>query len=557
MDFSTYELTRNAIRSRLLMRTEAEYRDLMGVTGETIRDRRDDREAVRGYFNVLDRECRLQCDRGLASMMRRYTEASAAHRGEGFDWMERRQLASRKKFCRWLFRRGVARGVRMSVGEESRFRPKACDEELLRRLYPEGIDAGRTVDVVMLMLITFGVVRPFDPQAARSRDISVEEARRAIVAMKDLVELLRDDTPQMGVTEKPVIYEITIRALERMRPEDYTAAVMWEMLNRIEDSCIAVASPQGAADSGMGASGYSMPGIWVDDADGGRSRFWVFPENMLMAFCFSRRGGEWEMDPMEFIFMGREDEGEDGLTCSFITARGNEQILNGDTGIVDPTEVVTADFGTEWNADNGEMESISFEPLSGDAPLWMDWKEFRRLPRSDGRLARFREVIAGIYTPGGRLSAGFRNRGWFMTDIVDALIALDGEYLYVSARPAASRYLLRPVKDSGESYEYVADSAGSGTASLRDITISEEYPLYLLPRRGSTPDHMPARRRRFVEACRNTGIDSQVTVYHTPRHPRGILCFNKFSVTFALDDGGEEIISYGAIKITDRKDFFK
>ncbi|MDE5786788.1 MAG: hypothetical protein K2H98_09670, partial [Duncaniella sp.] len=203
MDLTTYELIKSAYRSRLLFRTEAEYRTAVGVSFETIRDRRDDEAALKIYYNILDRECRAQCGETLHEMMSRYIKASAACGGEEFDWMQRKQLASRKKFCRWLFRRVSAPGKRLGVEAESRFSPRECDEALFEAFYPEGYEAGRVYDLGFVMLITFGIIRPYDLSAGRGHDISDGEVMKSIENFIALISLLRDDTPQMGVLSKP------------------------------------------------------------------------------------------------------------------------------------------------------------------------------------------------------------------------------------------------------------------------------------------------------------------------------------------------------------------
>ena len=84
-------------------------------------------------------------------MVTMYIEASEVSSGEGFDWKERRQLASRKKFCRWMFRRVASPGVKLSVDEELKFSPKACDSELFDSIYPSGYEGGRIYDLIFII----------------------------------------------------------------------------------------------------------------------------------------------------------------------------------------------------------------------------------------------------------------------------------------------------------------------------------------------------------------------------------------------------------------------
>ena len=227
MDLDIYEVIKSAYRSRLLFRTEAEYRQLVGVSFESIRDSRDDEAALSRYYDILNRECRQQCGENLYAMVAAYIEASEVCAGKDFDWMERRQLASRKKFCRWLFRKTSTAGKRMTLDEESRFSPKRCDAKLFEAFYPDGIEGGRAYDLVFVLLITFGVIKPYSLSSARSHDISTEEAAKSCDTMTALVTQLRDDTPQMGVLPKPAVFDISLEQLRQMVAgnfEDYSTA---------------------------------------------------------------------------------------------------------------------------------------------------------------------------------------------------------------------------------------------------------------------------------------------------------------------------------------------
>ncbi|MBD5249940.1 MAG: hypothetical protein HDS56_02025 [Barnesiella sp.] len=557
MNLSVYDVIRSAYRSRLLFRTEAEYREMVGVSFETIRDRSADESALSGYYDVLDRECRRQCGESLYDMIEAYIRASAAVAGEGFDWMERRQLASRKKFCRWLFRRVSAPGRKMSVDEESKFSPRGCDQALFGEFYPEGYESGRVYDLVFVMLITFGVIRPFDLKSGRGRDITPAEVDRSLDALEALVTTLRDDTPQMGVLPKPIVFDVTLSLLGKDRhlaEEDYSVARIWEVVSRIEDACIAVSSPQKTAETEVAPSGYTMPGIWVDDADEGRSRFWIFPENKLMAFCYTLSDGGWVLSPYEFVFYRHGGRSGFENYCIFVTTRGNRQIIN-NGGMMEPTEIVSAGYACGEKDEYGLFGEIEFEIESGEAPRWFDWRAFRRLPSAHPLHERFMQVISDVYDPASPHSCLFSNAGAFLTDELDALTAIDNDYIYVSDLPAPDRYVMRCDRDDSERFWYepvfrTVKAAGS----LRDIEISPRHPLYILPRRCSHP--VSERHRRFAEACQNINIDSQITIYHTAAHPAGVLCFNNFSIVFPLDDDCAELKRYGVVCITDRSELF-
>lgn len=558
MDLDIYEVIKSAYRSRLLFRTEAEYRRLVGVSFETIRDCRDDEAALERYYDILNRECRQQCGENLYAMVAAYIEASDICTGQDFDWMERRQLASRKKFCRWLFRTTSTAGKRMTLDEESRFSPKRCDAKLFEAFYPDGIEGGRAYDLVFVLLITFGVIKPYSLSSARSRDISAEEAAKSCDAMTALVTTLRDDTPQMGVLPKPGVFDISLEQLRQDEVkgyENYSIARLWNMLNTIEDACIAVSSPQKLAETNTEITGYSMPGIWVDDADRGKSRFWIFPENKFMAFCYQKSGAAWELIPYEFSFYSQRGDNDMDDTCIFITAKGNEQVID-DGGIMQSTEIVPAKYHLGEADEYGSFGKISFEIETRCCPEWFNWHSFKRLPRASTLHQRFMHLSTNIYNPESPHSHLFRNTAPFLTDALDALVATDGDFLYVSDLPKPDKYILRCDKDDNERFWYEPYyKNGEPSRNLRNLVISSEHPLYIIPGYFNLDKHTTERKRRFAEAVMNTELSNQVTIYHTSRHPRGVLCFNNFSVTFPLDNG--ELESYGVEIITDRKEFFR
>lgn len=558
MDLDIYEVIKSAYRSRLLFRTEAEYRQLVGVSFETIRDSRDDEATLEQYYDILNRECRQQCGENLYAMVTAYIEASEVCASKDFDWMERRQLASRKKFCRWLFRTTSTAGKRMTLDEESRFSPKRCDAKLFEAFYHDGIEGGRAYDLVFVLLITFGVIKPYSLSSARSHDISTEEAAKSCEAMTALVTTLRNDTPQMGVLPKPGVFDISLEQLRQMVAgnfEDYSIARVWELLNRIEDACIAVSSPQKTADTNTEITGYSMPGIWVDDADRGKSRFWIFPENKFMAFCYQQTGPAWELIPYEFAFFRPKNDDEIDDNCIFVTGKGNEQIINSGE-LMQPDEIVFATYHLGEADSYGSFGEIEFEAETGSTPGWFDWRSFKRLSKGEALYRQFKQAVTDIYNPASPHSLLFCNTAPFLTDSLDSLVATDNDYLYISDLPRPEKFILKSNDDDDDRFWYEPRySKAEPGRSLRNIVVSETHPLYIIPRFIDIDEKKPDLHRRFAEAVLNTDLSNQITIYRTSRRPEGILCFNNFSLMIPLTT--DVIEKFGIEVITDKKEFFK
>lgn len=551
MELTIYDVIKAAYRSRLLARTDAEFRNLVGVSFETISDRRNDENAISYYYDILTKECHDQCEQSLYAMVASYIRASEASSGAYFDWRERRQLASRKKFCRWLFRKGAAPGRRMSVEEELKFSPKDCDHALFDSFYPEGIEAGRSVDIIFLLLITFGIIKPLSLSARRSRDISDIEAARSAMALKNLILQLRDDMPQIGVLPKPLAFDTSIEYIDQSELSgfrDYTIARIWHLLDSVEDACLALSSPQKASDSKTEFSGYSMPGIWVDDTDEGRTRFWIFPENKLMAFCYQKYyHDEWHLIPYEFAFLKNKNKNAFSDSCLFISAEGNRQILSDAHGVMSPSEAVLLSYRCGLpDYEYGTFSSINFEFEAGKRPLWYDWNSFTRLYSDDPRNIEFLQVISDIYNPDTIPHMLFKNAGPFMTDSVDAIIGMDNDFLYVSDMSSPAFFLLTQYKEAEGQFWY--EPRFLVHPNLRNVIISDKHPLYIVPRTARLDHPLNERHRRFAEAVANIGINDQVTICRTEFGKEGILVFNKFSQVFRLS----ELEAFGVVRITHR-----
>ena len=97
MDLNIFDIIEAAYRSRLLFRTEEEYRGITGVAYETIRDCKEDSDALAEYYGKLHNECLRQCGMPLDTIVEYYMKASdicidvksADSNGAaaGFDWL--------------------------------------------------------------------------------------------------------------------------------------------------------------------------------------------------------------------------------------------------------------------------------------------------------------------------------------------------------------------------------------------------------------------------------------------------------------------------------------
>lgn len=352
------------------------------------------------------------------------------------------------------------------------------------------------------------------------------------------------------------------------------------MLHNVACELQVNSSPTEFLNSHVELNGYAMKGIWVDDADDQRKRFWVFPNNKLMAFCFRFKNREWILEPFEFVFSKLEHEYEFADTCAMATTRGNRQaILNGK---IEEDELVRLWYKLEDRDDEGHFQTIRFEPESGsEYPYWMDWRSFRRLPWEDSLAVEYMNVIEEIYR-GSEMLRGFdyRNIGPWLTDFQDSLVGLDADFLYLVDFALDKKGYLEKISGTDEYplYDYYVDFAMRNQGfSLFGVEISAEQPIYVVPRNPSfyevldeklkarnLIDVMPDRAERnaflrryedFKETVLSTEFADQVTIYkNLPDDSPEVLCFNRISRTFILDEVMEW---FGVRKFTSREELLK
>lgn len=547
MELSIYDIIKIAYQSRLLFGTDLEYRECLGVSFETISDNREDERAMNMYYDLLNKECRAQTDESLYAMVSSYVEASDVSRSIGFDWGERRQIASRKKFVRMLFRMAAAPGVNLSVEEELKFKPKDCDKRLIDVIYPDGVSKERTIDLIFLALITFGVVKPY---SANMRGRTATET--TIKSMIDLVEIIREDMPQLGVLSKPLAFDSVLDALQDAQSDlsVCTPAWFWNLLNSIEEACITTASPSKVAESMLELTGYSMPGIWIDNKDEGKNRFWIFPENKYMAFCFSKESGSWLLIPYEFCFYSRKYKTEIDDICVFVTAKGNKQILSTSIRTMDKSEVVTLSYELRDSGTYPNFDEIVFESEAAERPLWFDWNSFKRLSPGDARLEDFCELVSDLYDSNSPYSSIFSNTAPFITDAIHCLIAIDNDYIYISDIRQPERFILKRDTDGSDMYWYLPRYNAAPPRNLLNIEVSEEHPLYLFPRNIVSEFVIPDKYKKFFEAVDSTEVDDQICFYESVDTGQKMICFNRFSCIFVVEDLLRDLSKFGVKRLT-------
>ena len=146
-----YRLIRVAYRSRFVFRTDAEYRKALGVSFETVVNNCGSAADMERYYDNLCRAADYNTDLSLRSLIADYVEASEFYLF--LDWGDRAQMASRRRFCRMLFRLYASGGMALTADEIFKFKIKDADERLLNAFFQRGqIRLRRSISAILCCL---------------------------------------------------------------------------------------------------------------------------------------------------------------------------------------------------------------------------------------------------------------------------------------------------------------------------------------------------------------------------------------------------------------------
>lgn len=532
---SKYDVVSVAYKSRFVFRTDVEYREALGASFETIVGKRDSERDMEVYYSILERQAALSMEKSLDDLIGDYLIASDLYLS--LDWGDRSQMASRKKFCRMLFRLAVTAGRPLSSDEIFRFKTREADEELLKVFFPYGKEDAPLVIIGFVVLFSFGIIRPWNTDNSRGRDIRDKETLDGLKKLANLIELLRDDTPRLGSTEKPLVFDQWIEIVGGYLRDseslgECSPLMMLTALIDIARACRALVISEEQRLEGEKFQGLYMHGIWIDDADEGKSRFWIFPDNLLAAMCFKRNGVGWELDTYEFKV---RPSANPAYMDSFLlmAPRGNLNYTLSPDRIIEGDQMATGSYEAERDAPTGEFIRLSFYDDSLHLPEWFNWREWERLSADDLRYREFHEVLAAVYNPQSPHSVIFRNTAPELTDNVNNLVGHDRKYLYMyDWRP--KRFLIR--EGEQDIFTYEGNCARHATAkAIFELDISEEHPLYAFPVNMNRRKYGSAELDRLAEIMTDADNITEAYIIHSEHTRLPRIVFPAYGVSVGLD----------------------
>lgn len=529
-----YQILSIAYRSRLLFRTEADYRQSLGVSFETVTNRRESDRDMRMYYDILNREALEYTDFTLHDIIARYVAASEFYLA--VDWGDRTQMASRRRFCRMLFRLYATAGMELSADEIFKFKIKEADERLLKEFFPDGTNREPAVDIEFIILFAFGVIRPWNAENSRGRDIPDKETLEMLGRLRPLIATLMDDTPRLGSLDKPLVFSQWIDIIDKVTAEDELG---WGVPIRavasifdITRACRSLTNAVRTREAGDELTGFYMPGIWIDDADGGSTRFWIFPENMLAAFCYRRNGNAWELLPYEMrILLAPSEDSPDRLML--MTPEGNLGCILSPDRPIDGAQIAEVNCEPKEMEGSDTMGTLTISETPGEIPAWLNWREWKRLPADDRLYREFRAVLTAVYDTANPHSAVFRNTLPEITDNVNCFAGRDQKYIYFhDARPR--RFLIK--EENPEHFIYEAEfGSRQEEKSLFELEVSEEQPLYAIPIHIKHKKLGRFNLNKFADMLDDAENIREGYIVHSPRTRHPLLMFPAYSGVISLD----------------------
>ena len=572
MNMDKSDIIRVAYCSRLFLRSDREHQEVVGVSGPTFRKNLASGVDVDRYYALLDRECRRLTHASLEEVARDYVKASEAFLN--VDWGARTDARARRRFCRMIFRLVATNGMALTPDEEKKYRYADSDKELIELFYPDGFDEGPAMNMAYIILFSFGIAKPWEPTKERGYDLTDEMISDALKDLRELILQLKEDLPSMGSFEKPVAFDQWAAIIDNhlAHPELFGRCTPVGLMNALTDvvkACISISDTESALKSAQTMVPIHLPGIWVDDADEGRTRFWIFPYNMRYAFCYHEDMNAWVLTPYEFT--GQDtDDAEFADSCYFVTPCGSMKILRGEHKASNIKEMAHAGYRLEISPESGEPVKVEFYKRSLAMPEWFEWSEFRRLLPGDEKHKKIREILSIINNPATADYSIFCNNGAPVTNIMNNLVGRDSTTLYVWDFRLPERFFVTEIEPGSDYFVYDNSYISAAPSfSMRAMEISEEHPLYAIPlspvrkneKKGDDNKKMTAeeqqrqlRLQHFERVMKEADHISVVVILRLPSSKTPILFFPEVAAAFPLDM--KDLRELGVERITGRDQFF-
>jgi hypothetical protein len=524
----------NAIRkSQLLFTSDDDFLQSLGCSDKTLKRNKDDSKYYEHILDILDKHCLELTECPIDYIYHLYKKASEVYINKDI-WGTFWKTTSKKKFCLGLFCKkylpdyGKIKGVKDMDSDAV----KAVIENFITK------DLDEKVDICFLLLLSYGIINPIDEKIDLTDQIYM-------LNMKELLEEFQENLPIVGVFKSNPAINYNCIKIDQMiaNNDDMCVAEYWCTLSDIAYSLHVCSSPNAHADTHIVPVGYRMPGIWIDDKDKGETKFWIFPENRLMAFCFEQNKAIYKLKVYEFAFYQDEFEEDFVDRCMICTLKGNEEILFSYKSKASDDEKFIANC--EFDVDNDQLNKITFTSVNGRYPYWMSWRSFEKLNLDCEMYKKYSKVATNFASNREILDSG--NVNWLINSI-NSLIAIDEKYIYLSDTKELIPHKIKDRRNGRYTYEPAEDNLNA--RNLLDVKIDEQTPMYVMPRILDKKDKLSLlskateqsgsyciieKWKTLKEVLEQTELGDQITIYRKVNSPT-IICFNRFSFVLPLDE---------------------
>lgn len=427
----------------------------------------------------------------------------------------------------------------------------------------ETINKGN-LDTVIFLLLCFNALKPYveSSRPRKTGDDALAPTREFI----SLVESLKTSWPDVGSLSSFPEFDQALKEASQYLESDtgMPAARMWALINNIVVLKDIRMSPNQLTRYNESAEFITDFGIWIDSHDMGRHRFWIFPANLHMAFCYENQYGEWTLRPFEWFLTS--DSESSAFDVIMIPPEISYDTLR--SGKMDTQSIVS--FTVSYYGDDGNyMETMELDTISPDLE-WLKFDKFFRLKKDSSLHSNFLSQIRSFYSSHGLATGQLKNPFSAVINVLQGFVAMDKKYLYVQDRGEVACKMV--YESDTEEFNYIP-AINVEEKSICELVADPGKPLYrfpaseeefrvpdkdmrfrnlfltiqkILPRTNSLnkgPDLAIMVRkeietyRRFKDAALSTRFPASITIYHFPDGKKDLrrLCFNASGVIIDLD----------------------
>ncbi len=509
-----------AVNHRLIYNSKTEAERELGPLKNLTSERR-----IEELTRRLDRRVRKLCVVGLEDIVDAYEGARAEFLTDGLrDGQTGRRLRRqvRERFALRLFEWAYV-ATDEKAFERNRLDGRGVGLDAFKRYCdePGGLE---DINVCFTVLMHWGIVSPLRT-GAKDYLPGQERNRR----MRSLLLALKEELPPVGIFRTVPELDAVIREVEQaiIDERELTTLNYWNMLYTTGMTYWNIVATDPMRNAQLSTYCLPLKGLWIDETDGGRTRFWVFPANFKAAFSFTlEENGGWTFDAFEFIMNTHDLESRDVSEdfAVWYAMDDSRKLIERPGAVIESNDSVKY-YGVELFWKHSEIVRFKLSPLGNSTAPAMT---FRQIDEGFDGYRRFMAVV--------RKAAQFNSRHYPMIKIYNALLALDGDYIYLRDMDwQKERFMLEADDEGYYNYEIDPEVRRQIPCNLLDVLASGESTegvrIYALPRRLHDPEGRvyEGRASRLRYVAENLTLQNQVTIYRF-KDLEPVIFFNDFSI---------------------------